>query len=64
LVAGAGLIAATASGEDAPVWVVTGTDGAGVERAAQAFDAQVLRDRFAVALSPTDGALTVPLPAR
>jgi hypothetical protein len=46
------------------VWVVTGTDGAGVERAAQAFDAQVLRDRFAVALSPTDGALTVPLPAR
>ena len=30
--AGAGLVAATRSGEDAPVWVVTGTDAAGVQR--------------------------------
>ncbi len=59
LSAGAGLIAATRNGEDAPVWVVTGTDTAGVEHAAQAFQEGVLHDRFAVALAPT-GAQAVP----
>jgi hypothetical protein len=59
LQAGAGLIAATREGEDAPVWVVTGTDGAGVQRAARAFDQATLRDRFAVAVS---AGATVPLP--
>jgi hypothetical protein len=57
--AGAGLIAATRHGEDAPVWLVTGTDGAGVERAARAFDQSTLEDRFAVALGP-DGAVALP----
>ena len=59
LAAGAGLIAATRSGEDAPVWVVTGTDAAGVDRAARAFGEGTLQNRFAVALAPT-GALAVP----
>jgi Domain of unknown function (DUF4430) len=47
--AGAGLIAATRSGEEAPVWVVTGTDAAGVNAAAGAFDENGLENRFAVA---------------
>jgi len=59
--AGAGLIAATRHGEDAPVWVLSGTDAAGVRRAAGAFDAGDLRDRFALALAPTGA--RVPLPA-
>jgi Domain of unknown function (DUF4430) len=56
--AGAGLIAATAREESAPVWVVTGTDVAGVERAAGAFDQNSLQDRFAVAVSESANALT------
>jgi hypothetical protein len=59
--AGAGLIAATRSGEEAPVWTVTGTDAAGVARAAEAFDAATLHDRFAVAVSEAG---TVALPLR
>lgn len=57
--AGAGLIAATRSGEDAPVWVVTGTDAAGMSRAAREFDGATLAHRFAVAVSPA-GALELP----
>ncbi len=57
--AGAGLIAATRTGEEAPVWVVTGTDEAGVARAAQAFDTATLHDRFALAVGPA-GALALP----
>jgi len=57
--ADAGLIAATRSGEDAPVWLVTGTDAAGVQLAARSLDAATLHDRFAVALTP-GGALPVP----
>jgi hypothetical protein len=57
--AGAGLIAATRTGEEAPVWVVTGTDRAGVVRAAQAFDTATLHDRYAVAIGPA-GALALP----
>jgi Domain of unknown function (DUF4430) len=59
--AGAGLVAATRHGEDAPVWVISGTDAAGVQRAAGAFDVNDLRDRFALALSSTGA--DVPLPA-
>ena len=47
--AGAGLIAATRQGEEAPVWVVTGTDPAGVEGAARVFDRASLERSFAVA---------------
>jgi len=59
LAGGAGLIAATRQGEDAPVWLLTGTDAAGVELAARAFQQGTLRDRFAVALL-SSGALAVP----
>jgi hypothetical protein len=59
LSADAGLIAATRQGESAPVWLVTGTDRPGVERAATAFDESTLEDRFAVALT---GAGPVSLP--
>jgi uncharacterized protein DUF4430 len=58
--AGGGLVAATRTGEESPVWVVTGTDASGVARAAQAFDAATLRDHFAVAIAP-GGALALPL---
>jgi hypothetical protein len=61
LTARAGLVAATRAGDDPPLWVVTGTDDAGVASAAQAFDEGPLSDRFAVAVA--DG-LGVALPDR
>jgi hypothetical protein len=57
--AGGGLIAATRQGEGPPVWLVTGTDGKGVQRAAGAFDQSTLRERFAVALG-AGGATALP----
>jgi hypothetical protein len=51
LAAGAGLIAATRHAEDAPEWIVTGTDAVGVGLAARAFDEADLRGHFAVALT-------------
>jgi hypothetical protein len=50
--AGTGLVAATAvkDGGD-PVWIITGTDDAGIQIAASAFDEGALAGRFAVALS-------------
>ncbi len=56
----AGLVAATKGPKEAPVWVVTGTDGDGVELAARAFDRATLADRFAVALEP-GGAIPLPV---
>ncbi len=61
LLGDAGLVAATRGTKEAPVWVVTGTDGAGVDLAARAFNQATLQDRFAVALGPT-GAVALPLP--
>jgi hypothetical protein len=58
---GTGLIAATRIREEAPVWVVTGTDEAGVARAARAFSAATLHDHFAVAVEPS-GVLALPRP--
>jgi hypothetical protein len=49
---GTGLIAATRNAEDGPVWMVTGTDPAGVELAARDFNQVTLQNRFAVALTP------------
>ena len=60
LAGGAGLIAATRESEDAPVWVVTGTDAQGVELASKDFDQATLAHRFAVALY---GATSIPLPS-
>ena len=51
LAAGAGLIAATRASARRPVWFVTGTDAAGVRAAAQAFDAQTLGQKLAVAIA-------------
>jgi hypothetical protein len=55
----AGLIAATRREKEAPVWVITGTDDAGVDLAASHFDASTLDDHFAVAFS---GSETLALP--
>jgi hypothetical protein len=60
--AGAGLVAATRYREEAPVWVVTGTDEAGVNRAAAALSEASLRNRFAVALPRSGAALALPIP--
>jgi hypothetical protein len=60
LTAGAGLIAATKDDEGAIVWVVSGTDEAGVARAAQAFDASSLENHFALAVTSTGAQLPVP----
>lgn len=58
---GAGLVAATAVRDQPPVWVISGTDAAGVEAAARAFRREDLRGRFAVAV---DGGTVVPLPVQ
>jgi hypothetical protein len=59
LSAGAGLIAATRQGEEAPTWVITGTDGAGVELAARSLNQTTLAHHFAVALAP-GGTISLP----
>jgi Domain of unknown function (DUF4430) len=48
---GSGLVAATRSGDEPPVWAVTGTDAAGVTAAARAFTPRALGGRFAVAVA-------------
>jgi hypothetical protein len=58
--AGAGLVAATRLEQQAPTWMVTGTDAAGVETAAAALDEQRLSRRFALAVGPS-GDLALPL---
>jgi hypothetical protein len=58
--AGAGLIAAVRSGENAPLWLVTGTDSAGVTLAASRLSEASLRDRFALALAPGGEQLGLP----
>jgi hypothetical protein len=60
LASGTGLVAATRHAEDAPAWVVTGTDAAGVELAARSFETSVLQNHFAVALTAS-GALPLPV---
>jgi hypothetical protein len=49
--ADSGLVAATAAKDGFPIWVVTGTDDAGVLAAADALDEGTLHNRFALALS-------------
>ncbi|MFI5009679.1 MAG: DUF4430 domain-containing protein [Solirubrobacterales bacterium] len=61
--AGAGLLAATRYSQSAPVWVITGTDAAGVELAAKAFNQSTLHNRFAVALTASGTALSIPQPS-
>ena len=58
---GTGLIAAVANAanDPAPTWLVTGTDAAGVQAAARAFNARDLADHFALAVH---GATLYPVP--
>jgi Domain of unknown function (DUF4430) len=56
---GAGLIAATGNSSTAPVWIVTGTNKAGVAAAAASLTAARLDDHFAVAVN---GQSDIPVP--
>lgn len=56
---GTGLVAAFAPSEDQIVWLLTGLDQGGVQRAADALDGRTLDDAYAVAATPTG---TVKLP--
>jgi hypothetical protein len=56
---GGGLVAAVRLSGDPPVWIVTGTDEAGVTAAASAFQADDLHDDFALAVANDVG---IPLP--
>jgi hypothetical protein len=61
--AGAGLVAAIQPTEEDLVWLVTGIDNAGVDRAARALNSRDLRDAFAVAVT-ADGVEKLPLRPR
>lgn len=56
---GAGLVAAMRPTEEDLLWMVTGVDAEGVERAARALDAERLEDAFAVVV--TDDVEKIPL---
>jgi hypothetical protein len=56
---GAGLVAALERSGDEPTWIVTGSGGSAVRRAADALDSDFLRNRYAVAAT---GGGVVPLP--
>ena len=56
---GAGLVAATRFEDQAPTWVVAGTDSAGLARAVALLDERTLASRFALA---TAGGAPIPLP--
>ncbi|HXF00863.1 MAG TPA: DUF4430 domain-containing protein [Solirubrobacterales bacterium] len=56
----AGLVAALGDGE-APTWIVTGSAGSGVRRAAGSLDAAALRNRYAVAAPPGGPPVALPL---
>src|SRR5690606_1844867 len=56
---GTGLIAATRWRQDAPTWIVTGTDLAGLRAAAAGVDESVLGEKFALAINDD---LPLPLP--
>jgi hypothetical protein len=59
----AGLIAATRYTEQDPEWLITGTDPAGVQLAANDLDEAALHNRFAVALTDTGTVLPLPQPS-
>jgi hypothetical protein len=54
LPAGSGLVAALRPAEDPPVWVVTGADRRGVAAAVEMLGEELLRDRYAVAGTPSE----------
>jgi hypothetical protein len=58
---GSGLVAATKVGDQQPIWIVTGTDEAGLMAAARMLDEQTLVNKYAVATSSQQ---TIPLPVQ
>jgi hypothetical protein len=60
---GTGLIAASTPRTQGPVWIVTGVDRAGLDRAAATLGRAALRDAFAVAVTPA-GPVRLPVPPR
>jgi hypothetical protein len=58
---GAGLVAALRRGDDPPTWIVTGSGGPAVARAAGLLDERTLRDRYAVAQPPGGRPVALPL---
>jgi hypothetical protein len=60
---GAGLVAATRFAKSAPVWIVSGTDAAGVALAARSLNQNTLQNHFAVALTASGMALALPQPS-
>jgi hypothetical protein len=61
--AGTGLVAAMRPTEEDLLWLVTGVDDEGVERAAEALNPRDLRDAFAVAVTD-EGVVRLPLKPR
>jgi Domain of unknown function (DUF4430) len=59
---GAGLVAATRFEDQAPTWVVAGTDATGLERAISLLRERILRSRFAVATT-TGAPIALPVGA-
>lgn len=59
----AGLIAATRPAEEDPEWLITGTDPAALQLAADDLDKATLHGRLAVALSETGAVLALPQPS-
>jgi uncharacterized protein DUF4430 len=57
---GAGLVAALRGEGDEPTWIVTGSGGWAVRRAAEALDSGSLRDRYAIAATPA-GPVSLPV---
>ena len=60
--AGAGLIAAVRPGDGPPTWIVTGTDGAGVEAAIAFLTEEDLKHHYAVVTTGEAGPIPVPIP--
>jgi hypothetical protein len=60
---GSGLVGAILPTDERLLWLVTGVDNAGVERAARAFNPDDLRDAFAIAAT-VDGVERLPLEPR
>ena len=58
--AGGGLLAAVRPSGQAPLWVITGVDGAGVDRAAHDLNTSTLQHRFAVAVEASGAVLALP----
>jgi hypothetical protein len=59
LIGNVGLVAAATFNGSDPIWIVTGTDAAGVQAAASALLPAVLHDRFALVV---DGPVQIPAP--